>query len=115
MSPCSHPESLCHTVDIIGIGQGTRIATGRARKLFSDTAASGLPMNDLHEAWAPPPIRRDAAPNYANVPTGDIVTVVHGPLDGMRLVDVEWNGITAMMFTIDLRERADLIRDAAGA
>ena len=49
------------------------------------------------------------------VPTGDIVTVVQGPLDGMRLVDVEWNGTTAMMFTIDLRERAELIQETAGA
>jgi len=43
------------------------------------------------------------------VQTGDVVTVVDGPLDGMRLVDVNWNGQTAMMFTIDLRERAELV------
>ena len=49
------------------------------------------------------------------VPTGDIVVVVNGPLDGTRLVDVEWNGAKVMMFTIDLRERADLIiKTAAG-
>ena len=48
------------------------------------------------------------------VPSGDIVTVVNGPLDGMRLVDVEWNGAAAMMFTIDLRERAELIMETAG-
>jgi hypothetical protein len=47
------------------------------------------------------------------VQTGDIVTVVDGPLDGMRLVDVDWNGRTAMMFTTDLRERADLIQETA--
>jgi len=47
------------------------------------------------------------------VQTGEIVTVVNGPLDGMRLVDVDWNGRTAMMFTTDLRERADLIQETA--
>ena len=47
------------------------------------------------------------------VQTGDIITVVDGPLDGMRLVDVDWNGRTAMMFTTDLRERADLIQETA--
>jgi hypothetical protein len=45
--------------------------------------------------------------------TGEIVTVVNGPLDGLRLVDVEWNGRAAMMFTIDLRERAALILETS--
>jgi len=44
------------------------------------------------------------------VGTGDVVTLLNGPLDGIRLVDVYWNGKTAQMFTIDLRERADLIQ-----
>jgi hypothetical protein len=47
------------------------------------------------------------------VQTGEIVTVVNGPLDGMRLVDVEWKGRAAMMFTIDLRERAALILETS--
>jgi hypothetical protein len=47
------------------------------------------------------------------VPKGAIVTVVNGPLDGTRLVDVEWDGEMVMMFTIDLRERGTLISQAA--
>jgi len=47
------------------------------------------------------------------VQTGEIITVVNGPLDGLRLVDVEWNGGEAMMFTIDLRERAELINETS--
>ena len=43
------------------------------------------------------------------VPKGAVVTVTNGPLDGTRLVDVEWEGDAVMMFTIDLRERGTLI------
>jgi len=35
-----------------------------------------------------------------------------GPLDGTRLVDVEWDGKTVMMFTLDLRERGTRIDTA---
>ena len=42
---------------------------------------------------------------------GDVVTVVRGPLDGVRLVEVQWKGQTALMFTIELREHADLISE----
>ena len=36
-----------------------------------------------------------------------------GPLDGIKLVDVEWEGKKAMMFTIDLQVRGELA-EAAG-
>jgi hypothetical protein len=39
------------------------------------------------------------------VPKNAVVTVKAGPLDGTRLIDVEWDGETLMMFTVDLRER----------
>ena len=39
------------------------------------------------------------------VPKNAIISVTAGPLDGTRLVDVEWDGRTVMMFTVDLRER----------
>ena len=39
------------------------------------------------------------------VPKNAVVTAKVGPLDGTRLVDVEWEGHTVMMFTIDLRQR----------
>jgi hypothetical protein len=47
------------------------------------------------------------------VQTGELVAVANGPLDGTRLVDVEWNGREAMMFTIDLRERAELMNETS--
>jgi hypothetical protein len=47
------------------------------------------------------------------VPKGAIVTVLNGPLDGTRLVDVEWDGQMVMMFTVDLRERGTLIKQGS--
>ena len=47
------------------------------------------------------------------VPTDDVVTVTDGPLNGGRLVDVDWNGRTAAMFASDLRERANQVKEAA--
>ena len=48
------------------------------------------------------------------VPKGAVVKVMNGPLDGTRLVDVEWDGEAVMMFTVDLRERGTLIAQASG-
>jgi hypothetical protein len=48
------------------------------------------------------------------VPRGAVVKVVNGPLDGTRLVDVEWEGDMVLMFTIDLRERGTLITQPSG-
>jgi hypothetical protein len=48
------------------------------------------------------------------VPKGAVVKVVNGPLDGTRLVDVEWDGDMVLMFTIDLRERGTLITQPSG-
>ena len=39
------------------------------------------------------------------VPSGSVVKVVDGPLNDNRLVDVNWEGKTVMMFTTDIRER----------
>jgi len=46
------------------------------------------------------------------VPVNSIVTVVEGPDDPNRLVDVIWEGTKFMMFTQDLRERAELVAAA---
>jgi hypothetical protein len=46
-------------------------------------------------------------------PKNAILTITAGPLDGTRLVDVEWEGHVVMMFTIDLRERGSLVDTAA--
>ena len=37
------------------------------------------------------------------IPEGEVVTVVDGPLDGLRMVEVDWNGRTVLLFTADLR------------
>jgi hypothetical protein len=44
---------------------------------------------------------------------GDVVTVTNGPLDGTRMVEVLWRDKTALMFTAELREHADLISETA--
>ena len=48
------------------------------------------------------------------IPLNATIRVLNGPLDGNKLVDVEWEGKTVMMFTTDIRERGELI-DGDGA
>ena len=43
------------------------------------------------------------------LPEGCIVEVLLEGIDDNRLVDVIWEGKTIMMFTIDLRNRCDLM------
>ncbi len=43
------------------------------------------------------------------VSVGAIVELRDGPLDGDKLVEVMWNGKPVMMFTQDLRLRAERI------
>ncbi len=45
------------------------------------------------------------------IPLGAVLKVIDGPLDGNRLIDVDWEGKTVMMFTIDIRERCDRLDD----
>jgi hypothetical protein len=40
---------------------------------------------------------------------GDIVTITCGPLDGVRMVEVTSRDQTALMFTMEIREHAELI------
>ena len=44
---------------------------------------------------------------------GDIVTIIGGPIDGLRMVEVKWRDTTALMFTMELRDHADLISESA--
>ncbi len=48
-----------------------------------------------------------------HIPKDSIVTIVAGPLDGERMIDVTWVGKTVMIFVQDLRERGELV-DGAG-
>jgi hypothetical protein len=45
------------------------------------------------------------------IPLGAVVKLIDGSLDGNRLVDVEWEGKTIMMFTTDIRERCERLHD----
>ncbi len=47
----------------------------------------------------------------ALVPLGAVLRVIDGPLNGNRLVHVEWEGKTVMMFTTDIRERCEQLAD----
>ena len=44
---------------------------------------------------------------HVQVPIDALVTLIDGPLDGNRLVDVWWRDTEFMMFTQDLRQRAE--------
>jgi hypothetical protein len=39
------------------------------------------------------------------------VTVTNGPLDGTRMVEVLWQDKTVLMFTMELREHAELLSE----
>lgn len=58
-------------------------------------------------------VRIDGHNTVMYVPKDDIVTVKNGPLNGGRLVDVEWNGRMVVMFASDLRERANQVSEAS--
>ena len=44
------------------------------------------------------------------VPSGATVTTTAGQLDGLRMIDVTWENKTVMMFTIDVEQRATLVK-----
>jgi hypothetical protein len=50
-------------------------------------------------------IKLEGQNHPTTVPTGAVIKVLGGPLNGSRLVDVEWEDKTVMMFTTDIRER----------
>jgi hypothetical protein len=43
------------------------------------------------------------------IPQNAIVTVIGGPLNGNRMVDVKWERLTVMMFVEDLKSRGTQI------
>ena len=45
------------------------------------------------------------------VPNGAIITVIAGPLDGHRLVEVRWEKKTVLMFTSDIRKCGTPVRN----
>jgi hypothetical protein len=53
--------------------------------------------------------REDGVYVARTVAAGTIVEVTAGPIDGDKLLDAIWDGKEVMMFTQDLRSRAQLI------
>lgn len=49
------------------------------------------------------------------IPAGATVTIVEGPLNGLRMVDVLWGVQTVMLFSVDLRDRATLVNKRTAA
>lgn len=47
------------------------------------------------------------------IPANAILRVIEGPTDGDRLVDIFWQGRRLLMFTQDLRMRAERVLDTA--
>ena len=52
-------------------------------------------------------VNQDGQNRPISIPSGAVVKVTNGLLDGNRLVDVKWDGKTVMMFTTDIRERCE--------
>ena len=51
----------------------------------------------------------DGRPSYVHVPIGTLVNLIDAPLYGNRLVDVLWRNTEFLMFTQDLRQRAEVV------
>ena len=48
------------------------------------------------------------------IPEGAIIEVLNGPFDGVRLMDVRYDGEMIMMFTNDMKDNTELVsREAA--
>ena len=47
-----------------------------------------------------------------SLPVNAILKVVAGPLNGNRLMDVEWEGKVVMVFVQDLQSRAETLDEA---
>ena len=48
-------------------------------------------------------------PEIVTIPANATLTVVQGPLNGTRFVDVVWDSETAMVFTSDLEAHAERV------
>ena len=47
------------------------------------------------------------------LPEGATVEVIQADINGNRLVDVSWDGKVVMMFTFDLRNRCEQVKEAS--
>jgi hypothetical protein len=44
-------------------------------------------------------------------PKDAVITIIAGPLNGNRIVDVKWEKLKVMMFAEDIRERGTLLQN----
>ena len=49
------------------------------------------------------------------IPEGSIIEIPAAPPQDARMVDVVWDGRAMLMFVQDLRERSEIVSDAADA
>ena len=54
--------------------------------------------------------QRDSRNVAIMVPEGAIIEVLNGPFDGVRLMDVRYNGEVIMMFTNDMEHHTEIVR-----
>jgi hypothetical protein len=47
------------------------------------------------------------------IPAGAVIEIKRGPVPGGRMLDVCWKGKTYLMFSEDVRERGEPLRDQA--
>ncbi len=59
--------------------------------------------------WAMAIAQRDSRNSAIIVPEGAIIEVLGGPFDGVRLMDVRYNGELVMMFTNDMETHTEAV------
>ena len=58
--------------------------------------------------------QRDSRNVSITIPEGSIIELLNGPFDGVRLMDVRFNGEVIMMFTNDMENHTeDVVNPAA--
>jgi hypothetical protein len=57
--------------------------------------------------------QRDGRNMAIMVPVGAIIEVMNGPFDGVRLMDVRYDGEMIMMFTNDMENHTEVIKGEA--
>jgi hypothetical protein len=55
--------------------------------------------------------RRDARNVSIMIPEGAIIEVLDGPFDGVRLMDIRYDGELIMMFTNDMENHTEAIKE----
>ncbi|HET9803768.1 MAG TPA: hypothetical protein VFP96_11060 [Candidatus Acidoferrum sp.] len=54
--------------------------------------------------------QRDSRNVAIMIPEGAVIELLDGPFDGVRLMDVRYNGEVIMMFTNDMEHHTEIVR-----